>query len=338
MFSPDEDIYADTFRNTGLLLKVSGERYPVRACAVKTICDRARISGNALSKVDKRTLARIFNYCLNVAPGVALLRHSEGKISAVHGGDASEYAPLPIPELFRLTDEHLSKAFPGSAFAGGFFGHAIVSALWELTDSGELLRAYRAAMAKHGVAPRITKPALRLSPSDVGVSGTNLFPMLVYGGGKSITLGNPLKLEHQGGASLTKFEAQLEMIFAQYTKAINGLTGLLEIEIRHAVNCMTGVMKKIGLTKKLAFEAIDLFRAQYGEEPCTAHDVYYGICEALFMQQCSGADGLRLVHTEEKIARALTVRWPDYDMPGDVRWQGSGKENFHETLELAQKM
>ena len=79
-------------------------------------------------------------------------------------------------------------------------------------------------------------------------------------------------------------------------------------------------MKNIGMTKKLAFEAVDLFKAQYGEEPCTAHDIYFGISQAAFIAQCDGTDGSKIMQVEEKVARALTVRWHDCDMPGDFRW------------------
>ena len=324
MFSIEENAYADTFKNTRILLKKAsgGEEYPVRTCAIKTICERARVSGNALNRVPKKALADILNHCMKVSPGYALLRHSEEKISAVNGGDASDYAPLPIPELFVMTADYLGEAFPGSAFADGFFGHAMVSALWELTNQEELLKTYKEALQKHGLTPKKMEPALRLSSSDVGMSGANLYPMLMIGGEQSITLGNALRLEHKAskGATLEIFGEKLKMIFAQYQKAIGGLTDLLETEIRYPVNCMTGVMKRIGLPKKASFEAIDLFKAQYGEEPCTAHDIYFGICEVPFMLQCNRADGLRLVETEEKIARTLTIHWADYDMPGDVRW------------------
>ena len=276
IFSLDENVYADTYKNTGLMLKVSGgENYPVRTCAIKTICERAGISGNSLNKVPKKALADIFNHCIKVSSGFALIRHSEDKVSAVNGGDKSDYAPLPIPDLFSMTMEYLDTEFPGSTFAGGFFSHSIVSGLWEFTGDDKLLKTYRDNLQSHGITPRTMKPALRLVSSDVGVSGANLFPMLILDGEKNITLGNALKLDHDAGKNVTlaKFGEQLGMIFSQYAAAINGLSNLLEIEISYPANCMLRVLKKIGLSKKLSYEAVDLFKAQYGEELCTAHDV-----------------------------------------------------------------
>lgn len=65
------EILVDTMENTSLLLSVNGADYPVRSCALKTILERARISGNALGKVSKSVLTQILNYCLDVATGDA---------------------------------------------------------------------------------------------------------------------------------------------------------------------------------------------------------------------------------------------------------------------------
>ncbi|MCL2775833.1 MAG: transposase [Oscillospiraceae bacterium] len=338
MFSAEDNVYTNTYKNTGMFLKVSGgeDYYPVRTCAFKSIYDRARISGSALSKVGKPALAQILNYCIKTANGTALLRHSEDKISAVHGGDESDYSPLPMPELFRMTADYLDVTFPGYTedgqdlpgytFVSGFYDHSMTTALWDLAKQDRLLETYREALLNHGMTVKPMKPALRLASSDVGISGANLFPMLMYDGSRSnterrsVTLGNPLRLEHKDRATLGNFRDRLKMIFSQYARAISGLTHLLDIEIRNPVNCMLCVMKNIGMTKKLAFEAVDLFKAQYGEEPCTAHNIYFGISKAAFIVQCDGADGSKIMQVEEKIARVLTVRWHDCDIPGDFRW------------------
>lgn len=49
----DEGIITDTIINTGLLLKVRNQYYPVRSCAIKSILDRAGISGAGLRRVEK---------------------------------------------------------------------------------------------------------------------------------------------------------------------------------------------------------------------------------------------------------------------------------------------
>ena len=347
-----EDIMKDTMENTRLLLQAQDQCYPVRTCAIKSILERAKISGTALNKVEKPVLARILNYCMGVATGSALLRYSEGKISAVHGGDSSEYAILEMSELFEAMADYLNATYPGCQFAGASYDHSIATAVWEICQDEKgsstpgkispqrnfrewggfhsvsdknnphsLIETYKEALEAHGIPYDTLKPALRLTSSDVGISGANIYPMLLSGRDeKIITLGSPLKLEHKTGANLEKFKSQLPMIYAQYTLAIGNLMNLLKIEINNPVNCFLGVCKKIGVTKKLAYDAATLFEGQNGNTPCTAHEIYYGISEVIFMMQCAGESGSRIAQMEENIARAFTVRWHDYDIPGEAKW------------------
>ena len=270
---------------------------------------------------------------MGVATGSALLRYSEGKISAVHGGDSSEYAILEMSELFEAMADYLNATYPGCQFAGASYDHSIATAVWEICQDS-LIETYKEALEAHGIPYDTLKPALRLTSSDVGISGANIYPMLLSGKDeKIITLGSPLKLEHKTGANLEKFKSQLPMIYAQYTLAIGNLTNLLKIEIDNPVNCFLGVCKKIGVTKKLAFHAATLFEGQNGNTPCTAHEIYYGISEVIFMmhvcrimQSIMHESGSRIAVStlltlwSENIARAFTVRWLDYDIPEEAKW------------------
>ena len=95
------EILADTMENTSILLSVNGNDYPVRSCALKTILERARISGHALSKVSTSVFTQILNYCLDVASGDSLIKVADEKVSAVHGGDPKDYAILEMLPLFQ---------------------------------------------------------------------------------------------------------------------------------------------------------------------------------------------------------------------------------------------
>ena len=121
----DEGIITDTILNTGLLLKVRNQYYPVRCCAIKSILDRAGISGAGLRRVEKNVYARILNDCLKVAKGEALLRISEGKVSAVLGGDCHDYAVLNMEQIFMHSVEYFNSEFKGCTWLGGFYEHDI---------------------------------------------------------------------------------------------------------------------------------------------------------------------------------------------------------------------
>lgn len=312
-----EGLFQDTIANTRLLLRAEDKFYPVRSCALATILSRARISGHALSKVSKSVLAQILNYCVSVASGNALLRLSDEKVSAMHGGDESEYAVLEIPELFQAVTDQLEADFKSCRFISGHYEHAMTTAVWSFPDNTELIEAYEETAKKHGVIAGKYIPALRFSTSDVGISGANLYPMLMEErSGRSIALGGALCLEHSNRASINDFKKQLSLLYPKYGDAVAQLGKLMEVGIDYPYNTMLRVMKRIGVTKRLAYRAAGLWQAQNGDRPCTAYDLYLGICEAEFLLQCDGASAPKVAQMEENIARALKVRWEDYDYAG----------------------
>lgn len=313
----DEDIITDTIVNTGLLLKDKNEYYPVRGCAIKSILDRAGIQGNGLKRVEKNVYARILNDLLKVANGEALIRFSEGKVSAVLSGDCNDYSVLDVEEIFLHSVDYLNSNFKGCQYLGGFYEHNMVSALWELSGEDELLEAYKEELRLHGKNIDEMKPMVRITTSDTGAGGANIFPMLVFGKeNTTINLGEPLRLEHRYGNDITEFDQQLKQLYSKYQLATGKLIKLLKIDIMNPVNCMRGVMDKLKIPKKYQAEAVELFKAQQGEDPCTAHDIYYGISEILYMLTCEGEEGSRITRMEEIIARSLSMNWEEYDIPG----------------------
>lgn len=314
-----EEVISDTISGTQLILRTDGECIPVRNCAIKTILERARISGNALSKVERSVFAKILNHCLKVADGQALLKISDDKVSAVHGGDRCDYSVLEMHELFSKTADYLNDNFTDVKYEGGFFEHSIVTALWTLNGNDELVKSYTELLDLHGIKCKSVKPSLRLTSSDVGISGANLYPTLIIDG-NNIPLGSPLKLEHKNGATISDFEAKLSMIYSQYDLALGKLSSLLSITIRNPVNAMMGVMKKIGIPKKYAMEALESFKVFHSTGFSNAHEIYYAISEVIFNMQCNGESGLRITQMEETVARALNVKWQDYDIPGELKW------------------
>lgn len=126
-----EEILEDTEKNTQLVLKMRGESYPVRDCAIRTILSRAGVNGDGLRKLDKATYAKVVNYCLRVAKGDALIKIADGKVSAVHGGDKHDYCILDMKAMFETTCEYLNLNFKGSVYmeGSGIYDHSIVSAM-----------------------------------------------------------------------------------------------------------------------------------------------------------------------------------------------------------------
>jgi len=313
-------VWEDTLKNTRLVLETEDGEYPVRNCAIKTILERARISGNALSKVKKDVFADIVNYCLNVAQGDALLKIADEKVSALHGGDESDYAILEMPELFNALVEYFNKNFADYKYEGGSYEHSLVTAIWSFPNSDELVDTYKKVLINRGMQYDKLTPAVRFTTSDAGTSGANLYLMLLTENNRGISLGSPLKLNHKNKATIEDFKKNLNLIYAKYLNAMAELGKLLDIDIDYPLQTMMRVMKFIGVTKKPALSALSLFKAQNGEAPCTAHDLFLGINEAVFFMECNGEPASKIVQMEENVARALKVDWKEFDYPDEVNW------------------
>ena len=319
--SSDEAL-RDTMENTSLLMTVHGSKYPVRSCALKTVLERARISGTALNKVSRNEFAKILNCCMGVASGDSLIRIADEKVSAVHGGDPKDYAVMEMLPLFEHVCDYVNRVFPGNHFVTAHFDHLMVTAIWRFDgQSDKLLDTYRHEVAAKGLNPNGIVPALRFTTSDVGWSGANLYPIFLHGNGdRIIPLGYPIKTDHRSGVDLNYFDSQLNLLYSRFCDAVQAQTKLLDIEIQYPETALLGVLKRIGAPRKASYEALDYFLAIHGSSPCTAYELYMQMSDVVFSAQCDGASALRISQLEETVARALHVNWREYDHPGPVKW------------------
>ena len=261
-------------------------------------------------------------YCLQVAKGDALIKVADGKVSAVHGGDDHDYCVLDMQTIFNMTSDYLKAHFKGSTYleGSGSFDHSIVSAMWTLGGNQELLDTYHQALEDHGIEDKSLAPALRLTTSDVAVSGVNLYPMMLsQTSNRVINLGSPIKLSHDRGATLQDFRNNLDKIFSRYQEAVKGIVGLMDIDIQNPVNCLHLIMKELKINQKIRNEVVELFVGQYGEEPCTAHDLYFAMHEAAFFAACEGFSAPRILKLEEDIAKTLVFDWKGFDVYGTIK-------------------
>lgn len=212
----DADVLEDTMENTSLLLKVDGKEYPVRSCAIKTVLERARISGHALNKVSKTVFAEILNYCMGVASGDSLIKIADEKVSAVHGGDPKDYTVMEMLPLFKATSDFLNREYPGNTFMTAHFDHSIATAIWRLDGQADnLLDTYHREIAAKGLQTEKMVPALRFSTSDVGMSGANLYPIFLVGAeSRIVPLGYSIRTEHKNGVDMQYFEEQLRLVYS----------------------------------------------------------------------------------------------------------------------------
>lgn len=317
-----EEVLRDTAKHTGLLLKADGNVYQLGSTAITSLLGRARIGGSALSDIKKKALADILNECLKVAKGKALIRYFEGKVRAVLSGDDSDYAIMSMPEVFMVSSAYVNGDFQDVKFQKGFADHYSTTAVWEVGDE-KLTKAYQELLTQYGKkADAKLRAAIRITTSDVGASGANIFYSLIEGG-HTIILGEDLKVMHKNNKNckgIEDFTTNMESVFEYYKEVLKKVTRLCDIQINYPANAMAGVMNKEGFGKKQIAETVESFKAAFGDQPCSAYEVYCGICEILYLAQKKGESGRKLLKLEEKISRCISKRWLDYDIPGEIKY------------------
>ena len=320
--SVSRDAIEDTAENLKLAIKVKDKFFPLRDTAYKSLLDRAKVGGSALPKLPREKLAELINSCLALHKDSALLLVRDEKVSAAHSGDTRDYSVLEIDQLLDGLQSKMDERFPGNQFSGGYVDHSITSASWTLPDQKtELLDTYTKLLAAEGKTAMAAKlmPGIRFSTSDTGVASAKVSALLV-GLQYPIHIGGMISVEHRRQSNVPDFVESLDMLFAQFWVSVARLSGLLSIHLDHPVNAMTAICKRLALPKKAAMEAIDMFEMAIGEDSATAHDVFVAMQEIPFILKTQGTPESKLLALQENMARALTLKWRDYDYAREVKW------------------
>lgn len=320
--SVSRDAIEDTAENLKLAIKVKDKFFPLRDTAYKSLLDRAKVGGSALPKLPREKLAELINSCLALHKDSALLLVRDEKVSAAHSGDTRDYSVLEIDQLLDGLQSKMDERFPGNQFSGGYVDHSITSASWTLPDQKtELLDTYTKLLAAEGKTAMAAKlmPGIRFSASDTGVASAKVSALLV-GLQYPIHIGGMISVEHRRQSKVPDFVESLDMLFAQFGDSVARLSGLLSIHLDHPVNAMTAICKRLALPKKAAMEAIDMFEMAIGEDSATAHDVFVAMQEIPFILKTQGTPESKLLALQENMARALTLKWRDYDYAREVKW------------------
>ena len=185
----------------------------------------------------------------------------------------------------------------------------------------ELLGTYvktLTATGKGAYASKLT-PGIRFMTSDTGVASAKVSALLV-GGQHPIHIGKCVAVDHRHQSKISDFTDVLDQLFAQFGDMIAKLEALLDITLDYPVNAMTRICKKLSLPKKAAVEAISMFEMAYGGGPATAHDVFLAMQEIPFILKTQNTPESKMLEVEENMARALTIKWSDFDLAKAVSY------------------
>ena len=323
IFAPgtSQEAVDDTVNNLGLAMMVDHQYYPIRTTAYKSLLDRAKIGGSALPKLSRRDLAGVLNACLSLHKDAeALLLLRDEKVAAVHSGDEMDYSVLSVDGLLEALQKKLDERFPGSVFEGGYCDHSLVSASWSMSgQKEELLEAYTKTLEEQGQKSMAGKlvPGIRFMTSDTGVASAKVSALLV-GGQCPVHIGGCISVDHRHKKSVADFADKLDQLFAQFGDAVEKLQKLLEIPLDYPVNAMTRICKKLSMPKKAAVEALAMYEMANGGAAATAHDVFMAMQEIPYILKTQNTPQSKMLSVEENMARALSLRWSEYDLAKGV--------------------
>ena len=312
----------DTVANLGLALRVNGGLRPVRETAYKGLLDRAKISGSALAKLNRKDLADVLNVCLQLHQKQQALVLVRGeKVSAVHSGDEKDYSILPIDELLETLQGNLDERFEGNEFESGYSSYSLTSAFWKLPkQKKELLGKYAKHLKAIGKACLAHKlvPGIQFTTSDTGIASAKVSALLLGVSNETIHIGSCIAVDHRHKKTVENFSEALDLLFAQFGDNIKKLEKLLDVTLLYPVNAMTRVCKELVMPKKEAVEAIAMFESVYGDKPATAHDVFMSMQEIPYLLKLNNASEGKILTVQENMARALNLNWADFDLPKAV--------------------
>ena len=322
LFAPgiSQEAVEDTADNLGLAMMVDHQYYPIRGTAYKSLLDRAKIGGTALPKLSRTALADVLNACLRLYDAEALLLLRDEKVAAVHSGDEMDYSVLPVDGLLEALQKKLDERFPGSVFGTGYCDHSLVSASWSMPgQKEELLEDYKKTLEEQGQKAMAAKlmPGIRFITSDTGVASAKVSALLV-GGQHPIHIGSCISVDHRHKKEVADFADKLDQLFAQFGDSVAKLQKLMEISLDYPVNAMTRVCKKLSMPKKAAVEAISMFEMANGGIAATAHDVFMAMQEIPYILKTQNTPQAKMLTVEENMARALSLRWSEYDLAKGV--------------------
>lgn len=303
-----------------------GETYvfPLRETAKKSLLDRARINGASLERLSRSKLSTILNMCYALyTQNSALIYINNDKVNAVLSGDVNDFSVMSLTSLLSALHKRFEDLSFNFQFVEGYLDHYYCFSKYDITD-GNLLEKYQDALTNHGIPfnPRRMKAAVRFASSNVGMATAKVTSFLKIED-RYIPLGTACQTQHRGGKTVTDFENGLVGMFASYQEALTDLTKLMDIKLKHPVDVMTKVCKKLKYPKDQSIEAIRLFQSYAEPNKTTAYDLYCALGEVLFNCHTSKIEETRTFIYSEDMPKVLGYsekEWKKLDSPLSDGW------------------
>lgn len=309
----DEDATLNTLTGTRLALSFDGRIIPLRDTAMKSLLERAEVTGGVIRKLSPEEMTQLLNLCLPKSNGDALVLERGRKATAVLSDNNGGYEYLPMYDLMHVTEDALFERFgTKTSFIEGEISHSFMVAKYAINDP-ELLKEYEALTVDSLYGGPYT-PSLAIYSADVGTCSATIAASIRTPRGATIRINKELTVPHKKGATTEIFREKLKEVFTKYVDFMKVLGELTEVVVSDPAKAFMLGAAKARLPKKLAKKALEDFMMYVAEgESSTAHDIYLGLCEIIFYAKSGGANEREICRLEDLVARCLTYDWSEWE-------------------------
>lgn len=290
---------------SGLVIRypsISWNNEVVRETAIKTIFNRAGLSGSVFRKTSPEDDAAMLNLALKYWGCNALVLVRDEMVTAVHAGDPADYSILPVDGLIEALERQLKENFGGYTFQSSIISDDYYVANYLPDNSSEIIKKLNTQLNYLGAESIVKyRPCVKFISSDTGLSAAKIYSCL-SNGTKTIMIGCCEELTHKNRHTVADFEAICSRIYSIYMDVSEKLVELAKIRINNPEGCFRLVCKKIRLPKTASLEACEMFSVTRNDE-VTAYDIYWALWNVISILQGISEDSLSLLSYEESIAK-----------------------------------
>ncbi len=281
----------DCFQNTKVGINVPLDKkvpYPLSSTGFSSAMMRAGFEASSIlrdtdekrrhEEMPPSEKTTILNLGLSRMKDKAKVLIRDEMVRAVLSGDESDYKVLPSSELMQELEEGLKVTYPNLTFHHGVVSHERMEVNYLLKD--EKLKERILQALKTPSAERYGEPSVKLTSSDVGLGGANIYPVL-FDGKKSMLLGEKLSLCHLG-ASIEQFRENVQQVNSWFKDQEKHLQEMANTAVKHPGGCLRAMAKAAGLPKKAVMEQSYDFETRFGAGRYYQSDVYSELYEILY--------------------------------------------------------
>ena len=319
--------------NEAVLTNRFGEKLQLNAFKMymqRVGLDCPSLIDGAFAKQHKARLEELIN-------GVLESNEDSGKepfmsMAYLHGDNivachSKDYRPLEISELIEQLKESLERRYEKVEFFDGSYCDDFTIVDFIIRDR-QVIRALEHVVSG-GAKYYDAVLSVRLVTSNLGLSGTNLYPLFLFKTTPEQRTYSVLPatekrivLEHKGDANIEKFAKNCEKMFGLIELLPQNIAALNGMIVHYPTHCLINVAEKVGIPAKYVKPvAEDVAFLYQGCEP-TAKEIYMYLAQVID----APTDAVERMQITEKVGRGIRLmreHLDEVDIP-KIKWKRLG--------------